>query len=627
MIDLDTWKKAWTLLDPREQRNAWITLAVVILGALSSALMVGSVLPFLSVLSDPGWIEQVPALAWVYEAFGFENNYSFLVALGFGSFAVIVITSLIQIAKTYVVSRFSMMRLHSISHRLLIAYLRQPYSFFLDRHTGEMSTRVLAESQQLVGQFLRPAAELIAAIFTVVAIVALLLWVNPLIAVTAFGILGGIYGAVYAFNRRILKRFGYIRAAANSERFRIANEALGGIKDIKLLGREASYAARYATPSHQMARAMLFVKVLSQVPQFVLQAVAFGGVIVLCIILMDPEDLASGAGLGGILPILGVFAFAGQRLMPELSKLYQSLAELQAGGAAVSAVHDDLIDKAGSGSLPRVIPLALGLKEHLELKKVSYRYPNAELAGLTEVSVKIGAGERVGIVGSTGAGKTTLADLVLGILDPSEGSILADGTRITGENLRAWQQSVGYVPQDIFLTDANILENIAFGLQPHEINEERVRHAAEIAQIDGFICKELTDGYATAIGERGVRLSGGQRQRLGIARALYHEADLIVFDEATSALDNLTEREVMTAIDALPGDKTVIMIAHRLSTVKTCDRILVLDKGRLVGCDSWEALKENSDAFRRILKFGEGDSRNVQAHKRGGLVTSNGGIE
>lgn len=603
MIDIEIWKKGWALLDARERRNAWITLAVVILGAMSSALMVGSVLPFLSVLSNPDQIQQVPALAWAYETFGFVDNYAFLVALGLASCAVIVVTSMIQIAKTYVVARFAMMRIHSISHRLLIAYLRQPYSFFLNRHTGEMSTRVLAESEQLVIQFLRPAAELIAAIFTVIAILGLLLWVDPFITVIAFGALGGIYGAVYMFSRRILTAYGNMRANANSERFRVANEALSGIKDIKLLGREGSYAGRYAEPSQRMAGAIVAVQVMSQVPQFVLQAVAFGGMILLSLSLMDSEGLASGQALGGILPILGVFAFAGQRLMPELSKLYQSLAQLTAGGAAVSMVHDDLLDKAGSGSLLHDIRPAIGLRNQLALENVSYRYPNAEHTGLKNVSLKISAGERIGVIGSTGAGKTTLADVMLGLLSPNEGRILVDGLEITCENLQAWQQSVGYVPQDIFLIDANLTENIALGVLPQEIDEDRVRCAAEIACLGAFIQEELPDGYNTTIGERGVRLSGGQRQRIGIARALYHDADMIVFDEATSALDNLTEREVMAAIDALPGDKTVLMIAHRLSTVKLCDRIIVLDKGQLVGCDTWEALMADNALFRKIASL------------------------
>lgn len=593
------------MLDINERQNAWITLAVIVLGALSSALMVGSVLPFLSVLSDPSRIDRVPALAWAYESFGFNTDYAFLVTLGGLSFIVIVLTSLIQIARSYVVSRFAMMRIHSISHRLLVSYLSQSYPFFLNRHSGEMSTLVLAETEEVVRQFLLPAAELIASILTVIAIVSLLLWVDPLIAAIAFGVLGGVYGAVYTLSRNILKSYGNVRVEANSERFRIVKEALGGIKDIKLLGREGFYAARYANPSQRMSRAIVAVQVLSQVPQFALQAVAFGGVILLCIVLMDAEGLASGAALGSILPTLGVFAFAGQRLMPELGKLYQSLAQLQAAGAAVSIIHVDLMGKAGSGNMPLEITPALGLKKRLEFQQISYRYPNAKRAGLQDVSFSICAGERVGIIGSTGAGKTTLADLVLGLLPATNGCILVDGTKITNHNRRAWQQTVGYVPQSIFLTDSSISENIALGLPLQNIDEAHVQRSAEIAQIDTFIREELPDGYNTTIGERGVRLSGGQRQRIGIARAMYHDADLIVFDEATSALDNLTEREVISAIDALPGDKTVLMIAHRLSTVKRCNRILVLDKGRLVGCDTWEVLMATNPAFQKLAQVSD----------------------
>jgi ABC-type multidrug transport system fused ATPase/permease subunit len=214
-------------------------------------------------------------------------------------------------------------------------------------------------------------------------------------------------------------------------------------------------------------------------------------------------------------------------------------------------------------------------------------------------------GEKIGIVGSTGAGKTTLADIILGLLRPQSGQLLVDGKLVTDKNLRSWQQSVGYVPQNIFLTDASISQNIALGVPIEEIDTARVRRSAEVAQLDGFIRQELPEGYETGVGERGVRLSGGQRQRIGIARALYHRADLIVFDEATSALDNLTERDVMSAINALPGEKIIVIIAHRLSTVKICDRIVVLDKGRIVGLGTWKELMKTNLIFQKIAQVGE----------------------
>lgn len=605
MIDPSTWKKAWALLDARERRNAWIVLGVIILGALASAVMVGSVMPFLAVLAEPSRIETTPALAWAYDALGFTSVYTFLVGLGLASFAVILLSSIIQIAKTWAVARFATMRMHSISLRLLASYLAQPYAFFLNRHSGEMGPRVLDESQRVVLQFLRPAAEFIAACLTTTAIVSLLLWVEPVVAAIAFAVLGGIYGLIYLTTRRILKSLGEIRVAANLQRFRLANEALTGIKDIKLLGRENAYLDRFAAPSMQMARTEVKVAVFSQVPQIALQAVALGGVILLCLFLIDPADVTSGAALGGLLPVLGVFAFAGQRLMPELSKLYQALAQIQAGSAAVNAVHEDLVLRKNAGRLPREPMSGLGLKNSLRLEVVSFSYPNSDQAGVRDISLSIRAGEKIGIVGSTGAGKTTLADVILGLLEPDLGRLVADGTEITSENVRAWMQSVGYVPQDIFLTDAPVAENIALGVLPKAIDHERISRAARIARIDQFIQDELSEGYQTPVGERGVRLSGGQRQRIGIARALYHDADLIIFDEATSALDNLTEAEVMEAIDALPGDKTVLMIAHRLSTVKRCDRIVVLDKGRVVGCDTWGALMAGNEAFQRIAQIAD----------------------
>lgn len=602
MIDLSPWKKAWALLDAQERSNAWIVLGVIIVGALSSAVMVGSVMPFLAVLADPSRIEATPALAWAYDAFGFTSVYGFLVGLGLASFAVIVLSSLIQIAKTWAVARFAQMRVHSISQSLLSSYLAQPYAFFLNRHSGEMAPRVLQEPMRVVGQFLQPAAEFIAACLTTLAIVGLLLWVEPVVAAIAFAVFGGIYGVIYVGTRRMLKRFGQIQVEANRARFRMANESLTGIKDIKLLGREAAYLDRYAGPSMRMARTQASVAVLSQVPQFALQAVALGGVILLCLVLIDPAGVASGASLGGLLPVLGVFAFAGQRLMPELSKLYRSLAQMQAGSAAVDTVHEDLVLRKSAGLLSRTPGAGLGLTRALRLDAVSYSYPNSDQAGVRDISVEIRAGEKIGIVGSTGAGKTTLADVVLGLLKPDHGRLVVDGLDVTPENLRAWMQSVGYVPQDIFLTDAPVAENIALGVPPGDIDFERIQKAARIARIDQFVMDELPEGYQTHVGERGVRLSGGQRQRIGIARALYHDADLIVFDEATSALDNLTEAEVMGAIDALPGDKTVLMIAHRLSTVKRCDRIIMLDKGRIVGCDTWEALIADNEAFQKIAR-------------------------
>jgi ABC-type multidrug transport system fused ATPase/permease subunit len=600
MVNLSTWRKGWEFLDARERRNAWIVLLAIIMSALSAAVLVGSVMPFLAVLADPSRIAKTPVLAWAYDAIGFTSTYSFLVGLGLASFASILLSSLIQIVKTWLVARFAMMRMHSISQRLLTTYLAQPYAFFLDRHSGDMAPRVLAEAEQVVLRFFRPAAEFIASCLTTLAIFGLLFWVEPVIALMSFSVLGGIYCAIYLGTRRFLNQLGKGRFEANRKRFQMANESLAGIKDIKILGREMAYIDRFEVPSVKWAQTLVRIDVLTQVPQFAMQAIALGGILLVCLALIEPASVASEEILGGLLPVLGVFALGGQRLMPELSRLYQSLALINAGAASVNALHYDLVLRKGIVQLTKVPAEPIGLKQMLCLNDVTYNYPKSDQSSVRNVSLSIHSGEKIGIVGSTGAGKTTLADVVLGLLEPDRGHLVVDGIEITSENVGGWMRSLGYVPQDIFLMDAPVAENIALGVSPENIDVERIREVARIARIDHFIEDELQDGYQTYIGERGVRLSGGQRQRIGIARALYNNADVIIFDEATSALDNLTEAEVMEAIESLPGDKTVLMIAHRLSTLRSCDRIVVLDKGRVVGFDNWEALSTSNATFQRL---------------------------
>lgn len=605
MSDIKMWAKAWTFLDRNEQKNAILVSFVMVLAALSSAGMVASVMPFLAILSDPDQITQIPLLTWLYKKFGFDSPYSFLIMLGFGSLLIIFVSSAIQILKVYLVAKFTMLRVHTISYRLLEQYLSQNYEFFLNKHTGDMATNILAESSQVVNLFFRPAAELIASLLTILAVVSVLIWVDPVVAVISFLVLGSAYAGTYGISRRHIAEIGKNRAEANSERFLLANEALSAFKDIKLLGREGAYVDRYVSPSMQVARSEVGLSVVSQIPRAVLEGIAFSGVILLCLALLDSSLFEKGRGLEEILPLLGVFALAGQRIMPELQRAYLSGTQLRYGAAAVDKVYEGLFSANHTKALPRKLPKALVIKNNLRLNAVSYRFPEAKKTALKDITVEILAGEKIGIVGSTGAGKTTFADVILGLLIPQSGQFSVDGMPISEENLRSWQRSVGYVPQDIFLADASILQNIALGVPTKEIEMSRVLASAKIAQLDEFICHELPKGYETRVGERGVRLSGGQRQRIGIARALYNRAELIVFDEATSALDNLTERDVMVAINALPEEKTVVLIAHRLSTVKACDRIIVFDKGRVVGLGTWNTLMENNSIFRKITQVGD----------------------
>ena len=608
VIDTTTLARAWSLLDARERRSAVRILGLLCLSALASAAMVASIYPFLAVLADPSLADEIAIVAWAQRWSGLTDDYGLVLLLGIGSIVLIVAANVILIVSTSAISVFSQMRAHTISRRLLAHYLAQPYAFYLDRHSGDLATSVLSEAEQMVRTYVEPLADLIASTLVAAAVLVTVLAIDPVIGVAGFATIGAFYATTLSATRRGVQRLGAARAQANERRFRIASEAIGGIKEVKLLGQERAYLRRFSDPSEEMAQSSARIGVISQAPQFVLRMLLFSSIILMCLVLLDPARLGTEGALGGVLPVLGLLAFAAQRLSPEFHKIYGGITQLRYGSAAVDRIWRDLSTRAGDddeAALPLPPAQGLGLRDRLELAQVSYRYPNADRPGLSGIDLTIRAGERVGIVGATGAGKTTLADIVLGLLEPTTGELRADGTVIAAETLRAWQRSVSYVPQDIFLTDASLAENIALGVPPDEIDAARVEACARKAHLHDFINGHLPQGYATTTGERGVRLSGGQRQRVGIARALYHEADLIVLDEATSALDTLTEREVMAAIADLPGTKTVLMIAHRLSTVRGCDRIVVLRDGEIEACGPWDELLARSGAFRDLVRHSD----------------------
>ena len=605
MVDVKTIRMIWALFDTSERRFFWIVVGIVGLSAIGAVAMLLSIMPFLTVLSDPQRIHKSRALSYAYELGGFDNDYDFLMALGAASVTVIVLANMLQLLKIQVIGRFVFMRAYSISTRLLEKYLRQHYIFFLDKHTGELGKQILSESQQVVDLAIRPAIDAFAALITVTFVVSALLYLEPVISLTAFGVIGMIYGSIIYFNRKMTERLGEVRKQANSDSFKYANEAMAGVKELMILGRGRYYLDLFSRPAMAKADSQRRIFQLTMSPQYVIHTIMFAGIIILCLTLMQRADFEGQTGLSEIIPTIGLLAFAGQRMLPELSLLFRSATMLSYAGPAVEAVYKDLVVNDTGEPLPRCAPTPLRLREVLTFESVSVRYPKTERPGLLEISFSIKAGERIGIVGSTGSGKTTLANTMLGLITPTEGRLLVDGRSVTPQTARAWQQAIGYVPQEIFLTDLSVRENIAFGLPKDEIDEDRVIEAARIARIHDFILQNLQDGYDTVVGERGSRLSGGQRQRIGIARALYNQVDLVLFDEATSALDNVTEKEVMRAVDALPGDKTLVMIAHRLATLKGCDRILVLREGKVVGFDTWVALERDCEEFRVIAQDAE----------------------
>ncbi len=599
---LEIFRKIWSLLDARERRRAAIVFGLLVLVALVDVLGVASVMPFIAVLANPDVVETNRYLAPVYDALGFQSREQFLFVLGFAFFFVLMISLALRALGFWAQLRFSQNREFTWSSRLVGGYLRQPYEWFLNRHSADLATTVLAEVRQVISGALFPAMRLIAHVLLVIFLFALLIVVDPVLAVAASVALGGSYLTISMVLRRRLRRIGAERRLANQARFHVVQEAFGGIKDLKIKGLEEALVGRFRTPAQVLANRQISAGLIAELPSFAMQALLFGGVMLILLYLM-----AARGSFQEALPVIAVYAFAGYRLMPALQIIYQEASQMRFSEAALDSLCTDFASleteaQGGRGERAQEMRERLPLRETLVLEDVVYGYPGTDRSAVDHLSLDIPAFNTVGLVGSTGSGKTTTVDLVLGLLRPREGRIWIDGEVLTDDRVRLWQRSLGYVPQQIFLSDDTVAGNIAFGLPEEQIDMNAVERAAKIANLHDFVVQELPQGYQTRVGERGVRLSGGQRQRIGIARALYHDPDVLILDEATSALDNLTERAVMEAVQNLSKRKTIILIAHRLTTVRNCDRIFMLEHGRLVGSGTYDELVATNDRFRALAE-------------------------
>jgi len=576
---LDTALKLIALLDRRERLRLALLLGAVIVTAFLQMASIAAVLPFLSVAADPELIGKHHWLAWAYDRLGFSSTNGFLIGLGGAALAAVIVANAWTAATHWAQYRFVHGRTHALSMRLMAHYLGQPYVWFLGRNGADLGKNVLAEVEQVTRQVLQPGLQAASRAVVALAIVVLLLLVDPVLALVVSAVLGAAFAGIWIVVRRKLTRLGEARLAANTQRYSSASEAFGAIKDVKLMGKERAFLTRLREPSARLNRAIAGSQVIAELPRYGLEVVAFGGVLVMAITL-----LARGGGLHQIIPVLGLYVFAGYRLMPMLQQVFYGVAQLSFGAPALDNLHSELTGGRGPAlALGDSPPRPLGLTDRLVLEHVSFTYPGARKPALSDVSLLIEADTTLGIMGPTGAGKTTLVDVILGLLRPGRGRILIDGTALDEDNSRAWQAGLGYVPQHIWLADDTVAANIAFGTAPCDIDGESLERAARLAQLHDFVASELPAGYDTVIGERGVRLSGGQRQRIGIARALYRDPAILVFDEATSALDTGTEAAVMAAVARLSGTRTIILIAHRLTTLAGCDVIYKVDGGRLIG--------------------------------------------
>ncbi len=595
---MNTFNKLMYLLSKHERTRATFLLLMILIMAVIDMLGVASILPFMAVLMNPEIIETNSILNKIYEytiIFGVESNEQFLFFLGIFVFLLLIISLAFKALTNYAQIRFILMREYFISKRLVEGYLNQPYSWFLNRNSAELGKTVLADIGAVTHKGLAPILTLTTQSIIAVALLILLILVDTWLTLIVFFLFGTIYLLIYKFNKKLVNRIGKELFEADAKRFSTLIEAFGASKEVKIGGLEQIFVDRFSSPAKIRALNSSLIAIINQLPRFILEAIAFGGMILIVLYLMSQSS-----DVKNVIPLISLFAFAGYRLMPALQQVYVSLTQLRIVGPQINNVYNDLISL--KKDVIKKNQQYISLKKKISLENIFYQYPQSTKTTLRDINLNIHAQTTVALVGETGSGKTTTADIILGLLEPEKGILKIDNEIITKDNQKSWQNIIGYVPQQIFLTDNSIAANIAFGVEAENIDYEAVEKAAKIANLHEFIIDELPKKYLTTVGERGIRLSGGQRQRIGIARALYRKPQLLILDEATNSLDNLTEKAVMDAVYNLKKNITIILIAHRLSTVKNCDKIFLFNKGKLIEEGTFNELIKKDSNFRAATK-------------------------
>jgi ABC-type bacteriocin/lantibiotic exporter with double-glycine peptidase domain len=586
---MQTIKKLLFLLSLHERKKAILLLILSLVSAFLDMMGVASILPFMAVLMNSTLVETNIILNTLFQTsniFGITTKQEFLFVFGAFIFLLFVISINVKIFLSYMQVYFIQRLDFSIGKRLIERYLSQPYSWFLSRHSVDLGKTILSEVAIVLGCGIQPLIELIVKSILAISLIALLFIIDPNIAFTVSLLLATIYLLVFYFVRKHLNRTGKKQYINNQLRYKLVNEVFGAIKDVKIGGLEKKFTKNFSNSTEIYVNAGASLGIIGALPKHILEAVAFGGLLLILLYSTTQTD-----GFNNSIPIISLYAYAGYRLMPTIQQIYNSFVQLTFVSHSLNKLYDDLKNiKLVNENQDQDV---LSLNKTIILNNIDYTYPNAAHAALKNINLTITAKSSVGFIGATGSGKTTIADIILGLLEAQKGTLEVDGKVITKLNLRSWQRCIGYVPQHIYISDDTVAANIAFGVEPKDINQDIVEKAAKIASLHEFIFNELPKKYQTTVGERGVRLSGGQRQRIGIARALYHNPKVLILDEATSALDNQTEQVVMDAINNLNKDITIIIIAHRLNTVRNCDTIFLFSKGQLIKQGSSKELLKN----------------------------------
>lgn len=584
--------RLWRHLSRRRQRQFGLLSGLILVNAFSEVISLGAVLPFLGILTAPDRVFNHPVVRRLAETWNITSADQLVLPLTIAFASAALFAGSVRILLLWVSNRLAFAAGADLSIAVYRRTLYQPYPVHLARNSSEVISGI-TDKVNAATTVLQTVLTFGSSAVLLVAIMIALIAIDPLVALLTALAFGTSYTLITWPARRRLAINSRRIAYEQTQVVKALQEGLGGIRDVLLDGTQEAYCEIYRRADLPLRRAHGNNTFIAQSPRYAMEALGM----VLIAALAYGLSLRSG-GIGPALPVLGALALGAQRLLPALQQAYSTWAGM-AGSHASLATALELLDQPLPEEAGQPAPAPLVFRDAIRFNALRFRYSNAAPWVLDDFSLTIPKGARVGFVGATGSGKSTALDLLMGLLAPTEGELLVDGQALSGTRLRAWQHAIAHVPQSIYLADTTLAENIAFGVPRNAIDMQRVRQVARQAQIADFI-EGRAEGYDASIGERGIRLSGGQRQRIGIARALYKQASILVFDEATSALDNITEQSVMNAIRELNRDLTVLLIAHRLTTVRHCDTIIELHGGRVIAQGTYEQLLESSPHFRQL---------------------------